>query len=618
MPNDTAHSALFAPPMIVAQPRADGAILLRSTTPLAPYARCVGDWLVDWAARTSTRVFLAERPAGDPAQEWTKVTYAQALQRVEAMAAWMITRELNPQRPLVILSDNGIEHALLMLAAMHMGAPSASISPAYSLISTDHAKLRHVVGLLNPGAIYAPSLKPFSAALAAIKDLHKADIIIGDGDIAGADNAVALSTIEASSNPARVAKAFADITPDTIAKFLFTSGSTGDPKGVINTQRMLCMSQQAKAQIWPFVETTPPVILDWLPWSHTFGSNHNFNLVLRNGGTLYIDGGKPAPGIFNRTLANLRATSSNIHFNVPRGFDLLASELRNDKQLAEHVFKHLKLVFYAGAALPQNVWDELTRLSLQATGSPIAMVSAWGSTETSPLATDCHFQADRAGNIGVPAPGIDIKLVPNGGKLEIRVRGANIMPGYWKRDDLTKAAFDEEGFYIIGDAVRFADEQNPNKGLFFDGRVAEDFKLTSGTRVSVGALRLRGVEQLAPIAQDIVVTGHDRAEIGFLIFANLPACRQLAGVAEDARADEALAHPKVKARVKDALAALKSAGGGSSTYAARALLMAEPPSVDAGEITDKGYVNQRAVLARRADLVTALHMGAPATRVITA
>jgi len=378
---------------------------------------------------------------------------------------------------------------------------------------------------------------------------------------------------------------------------------------------MLTSSQISKAIGWKFLETTPPVTLDWLPWSHTFGANHNFNMILRNGGTMYIDNGKPAPGLLQRTIRNIRDVPGNVYFNVPRGYDLLVAEMKKDPSLAKAFFEPLQIVFYAGAALPQNTWDDLVELSKSVGGKPVVLTSGWGSTETSPLATDCHFQAERSGNIGLPAAGVDLKLVPNGDKLEIRVKGPVVTPGYWRRGDITKAAFDEEGFYLIGDAVRFADPSDPGKGMFFDGRVAEDFKLTTGTWVSVGSMRVAGIAALAPIAQDIVVTGHGRGEMGFLIFANMAACRELAGASPDASADDALRHPAIVARVQAGLRALKGQGGGSSTFATRALLMSEPHSVDAGEITDKGYTNQRAVLARRASLVEELYAGG--VRVIT-
>ncbi|MEP4423654.1 MAG: AMP-binding protein, partial [Nitratireductor sp.] len=356
----------------------------------------------------------------------------------------------------------------------------------------------------------------------------------------------------------------------------------------------------------------PPVIVDWLPWSHTFGANHNFNLVLRNGGTLHIDAGKPAPHLFHHTVANLKEVGPDICFNVPRGFDMLIGALREDADLRHRFFTRTKIIFYAGAALPQNLWAALETMARDTTGVAVPMVSSWGSTETAPLATDCHFQAERSGNIGIPVPGTELKLVPAGDKLEIRVRGPNVTPGYLKNDKLTRAAFDEEGFYKIGDAVRLADPERPERGLFFDGRVAEDFKLMSGTWVSVGDLRVQGIAALDPVAQDIVVTGHDREEVGFLVFPNVAACRKLAGLDDDAPLRAVLRHDRVRAHVRDGLAALKARGGGSSRHATRARLLDTMPAVDAGEITDKGYVNQRAVLSRRADEVERLHGEDPA------
>jgi feruloyl-CoA synthase len=483
--------------------------------------------------------------------------------------------------------------------------PSAAISPAYSLMSRDFDKLKSMIGLLDPGAIYVTGTKPFAGALAAIKGLHRAVIVSGNADDA---DAVAFRTITATPESPDVAKAFAAVTPDTIAKFLFTSGSTGTPKAVINTQRMLTSSQQAKAQTWTFLENAGDdlVILDWLPWSHTFGANHNFNLVLRNGGTLYIDGGKPAPGLFATSLANLRSVVPTVYFNVPRGFDMLIAALRSDEELRQRFFGGVKFAFYAGAALPQNLWDALEELSLQTVGRALPMVSAWGSTETSPLATDCHFQAQRSGNIGVPIPGTELKLVASGDKLEVRVRGPNVTPGYWKAPELTAKAFDEEGFYKIGDAVTFADPDRPELGLFFDGRVAEDFKLNSGTWVSVGTLRVAGIAALAPLAQDIVVTGHGRDEVRFLVLPNIAACRAAAGLPETADVKDVLSHTAVRSAIAQGLAKLKAQAGNSSGHATRALLLAEPASVDGGEITDKGYINQRAVLTRRAAAVAVL------------
>ena len=597
---------LFAAPSIVADRRADGSILLRSTVPLGESARCVGDWLEHWARETPDRVFLGERAGADA--PWTTVSYQDALRQVRSAAAWILSQGLSAEHPLVILSDNSVDHALFALAAMHVGVPAAAISPAYSLMSKDFDKLKSMIGLLEPGAIYVSATKPFAAALAAIEPLHRAKIVSGN---AGDADAISFRLVATTPETPAVAKAFAAVTPDTIAKFLFTSGSTGTPKAVINTQRMLTSSQQAKAQTWSFLDTAGEdlVILDWLPWSHTFGANHNFNLVLRNGGSLYVDGGKPAPGLFATSLANLRSVTPTVYFNVPRGFDMLIAALRGDDELRRKFFSEVKFAFYAGAALPQNLWDALEELSIKTVGRALPMVSAWGATETSPLATDCHFQAKRSGNIGVPIPGTELKLVPSGDKLEVRVRGPNVTPGYWKAPELTAQAFDEEGFYLIGDAVKFADPDRPELGLFFDGRVAEDFKLNSGTWVSVGTLRVAGIAALAPLAQDIVVTGHGGDEVRFLVFPNIAACRAHAGLPDSASADDVIGHEKVRSSIGQGLAKLKAQSGNSSGHATRALLLAEPASVDGGEITDKGYINQRAVLTRRAEAVAILDDG---------
>ncbi|MDA9439325.1 feruloyl-CoA synthase [Bradyrhizobium sp. CCBAU 51745] len=602
-------SSLFAVPKTVAEHRADGSIVLRSPEPLRDSARCVGHWLEQWARQAPDRIFLAERDGADT--PWATMTYAGALRRVRAAASWILAQGLSAERPIVILSDNSVDHALLALAAQHVGVPSAAISPAYSLMSKDFDKLKSMIALLEPGAIYVSGTKPFAAALAAIKPLHTAQIISGN---AGDADALAFRVLTATPESADVAKAFAAVTPDTVAKFLFTSGSTGAPKAVINTQRMLTSSQQAKAQIWTFLERGGGdlVILDWLPWSHTFGANHNLNLVLRNGGSLYIDGGKPVPGLFSMSLANLKSVMPTVYFNVPRGFDMLIAALRGDEELRRRFFGEVKFAFYAGAALPQNLWDALAQLSVETVGRALPMVSAWGSTETSPLATDCHFLAERSGNIGVPIPGTELKLVKSGDKLEVRVRGPNVTPGYWKAPELTKQAFDEEGFYLIGDAVKFADPERPERGLFFDGRVAEDFKLNSGTWVSVGTLRLAGIAALAPLAQDIVVSGDGGDEVRFLVFPNIAACRAHAGLLDTADVSDVLAHDKVRSAIAQGLAKLKQQSANSSGHATRALLLAEPASVDGGEITDKGYINQRAVLTRRADAVARLNDDASA------
>ncbi len=573
------HSGLrFAPAQVAVEKRADGALILRSPQPLGAYPRALGEWLVHWADKAPDRVFLAER-SGDA---WRKVGYAQALDAALRIGQSLLERGLTAAHPVAILSDNSVDHALLALGAMHAGIPVSPISPAYSLMSKDHAKLRAIFDLLKPGLVFAQDAAKFAPALAAIGAIH-----------------TTIGELLESRPDARIDGAFAAIGPDTVAKILFTSGSTGTPKGVVNTHRMLCSNQQSWAQLWPFVEETPPVLCEWLPWNHTFGGNATFNLVLRNGGTMHVDGGKPAPGLVDITVRNLREISPTLYFNVPRGFDLLLPFLETDAELRRSFFRNLDVVFYAGAALPQNLWERLEALAVAENGGRLSMLSAWGSTETSPMAACVHYHIERAGVVGNPGPGTELKLVPSGGKLEVRVRGPNVTPGYYGRDDLTKAAFDDEGFYKIGDAMKFADDQDPAKGITFDGRVAEDFKLMSGTWVHVGAVRVKLIAACDPLVQDAVITGHDREEMGALVFVN-PAAAIALGL--DAAS--------VRARLQAALQKLHAESTGSSTAPARMLVLDEPPSIDANEITDKGYINQRAVLERRAAFVEKLYSSA--------
>jgi feruloyl-CoA synthase len=597
-------AALFPAPAVQLQRRADGSMLLRSQQPLQRYPRCMGEALVHWAEAAPERHFLLERNA---AGQWAGVTYASALRRVRSIAGGLLQRGAAADKPVMILCDNGVDHGLLMLAAMHVGVPCVPVSAAYSLVSKDFAKLRRIVQLVEPRIILVADTKRFAGALAAIAPLHSAEVVVTDAGRSG--NELALMGLESDANAAQVEAAFQAVNADSVAKLLFTSGSTDEPKGVINTQRMLCSSQQARAQQWPFLLQSPPIMLDWLPWSHTFGGNHNFNLALRFGGTLHIDGGRPAPPLIGQTCANIKDVCPTIYFNVPRGYDMLIAAMRGDSELRERFFSRLQVIFYAAAALPQNLWDALIELSTATVGAQVPLVSAWGATETAPTVTDCNFQADRAGVIGVPVPGTELKLQPSGGKLEVRVKGPNVTPGYWKRPDQTASHFDEEGFYRIGDAVKLVDAAHPERGLLFDGRVAEDFKLDSGTWVNVGMLRVRAVAALAAVAQDIVITGHDRGSIGFLVIPNPVACRQLCpDLHADAPLDAVLTHPAVRSATVAGMKALKAEGGGaSSTYATAALLLAEPLSIDGGEITDKGYVNQRAVLTRRAALVEKIY-----------
>ncbi len=589
-------SARFAPPTVTIERRPDGTIRLRNPTPLGTPARAVGDWLEHWAVVAPDRPFLRERA---PNGEWAGPTYSEALDQVKRIATWLLRQGLSADRPVAVLSDNSPEHALLSLAAMHVGIPVAPISPAYSTQSRDFGKLKSVLDQATPGVIYAADAIRFGPALAAVGAGRNAVVVAGGAQ---------WGELTRDLDRGRVRDHFRSIGPETIAKFLFTSGSTGSPKAVINTQAMLTAGQQARVQVWPFLAAEPPVIVDWLPWSHTFGGNHNFNLVLRNGGTLYIDGGRPVPGLFGTTVANLMSVAPTVYFNVPRGYDMLVTALRADPELRRRFLSRLQVIFYAAAALPPHLWDALTALTMETSGPPVLLASGWGSTETAPLATDCHFQAAQSGVIGLPVPGTELKLVPNGEKLEARVRGPNVTPGYWRRPDLTTSQFDEDGFYRIGDAVRLVDPSHPELGILFDGRVAEDFKLDTGTWVNVGILRVRAIAALAPVAQDIVVTGHDRPSIGFLVFPNLAACRQLAaGLGAEAPVEIVLAHPSVRCEVQLGLQRLRSEALGSSGYAAQAVLLPDPPSIDRGEITDKGYLNQRAVLDNRAAMVTALY-----------
>lgn len=597
-------SQLFATPKTIRRDAANGVFYLESGYELPAASRAVGDWLVSWAKKTPDAVFLAERTADRSG--WHEVSYQQTLDQVTRLGGWLLENGATPEAPIAILSENSIDQAMLTLAGMQAGIPVATISPAYSLMSSDHAKLKAMIGLLTPSVVFVSDAAAFSGALAAIEGLHQARLVASQPkDLKGVQ---ALADLACLSGPDRLAAAFAEIGPDTLAKLLFTSGSTGMPKAVINTQSMLTSNQEANLVLWHFLQHQRPVIVDWLPWSHTFGSNFSLQMILRNGGALYIDDGRPAPGLIERTAENIKSVRPTMSFNVPRGFDLLAGLMEDDSELRE-VFYSMNLLFYAGAALPQSVWDRLMAQSQSTIGRVMPLVCGWGSTETAPLATHCHFQSPASGNIGVPVPGTSLKLVPAGDKTEVRLKGPNITPGYFRNPEVTATAFDEEGYYKIGDAVRLADPDDPAKGLFFDGRVSEDFKLLSGTWVSAGAVRLAGIDALAPLAQDIVVTGHDRDEIGFLIFVNEAGARAIAGAAPDKALSlaELAGNEKVRAHLAAGLGKLKAAGGGSSRYAGRALLLASPPDPDKGEITDKAYLNQRQCLISRAEDIARLY-----------
>lgn len=570
--------------------RPDGAFVLRSRQPLQEPVRCIGEWLDAWALKTPDAIFLAERGADDA---WVRLSYGEARRRVGRIAQALIDMALPAGKPLVVLSDNSIDHALLLLAGLHVGRPVSTVSSAYSRLTQDYTKLKRMLELLDPALVYADDAAVYgkavsAAGVAAVSVFsRRADQVPG---------ALSFNDLLASQEGPAVAAAFARIRPDDHAKYLLTSGSTGTPKVVINTHRMLCANQQAIAQVWTFLNDEPPVMLDWLPWSHTFGANHNFNMALMHGGSIYIDEGRPMPGLIDKTVRNLREVRPTLYFNVPRGFDALAPLLENDREFAKDFFGRLRGIFYAAAALSQSTWSRIEAAAIAAVGHKVWFTSAWGSTETSPLVTSVHFELDCAGCIGLPVPGLEIKFVPVSGKLEMWVRGPSIFPGYLNAPEATAAAFDAEGFYGMGDAGLLVDADRPEAGILFNGRITEDFKLSSGTWVSVGPLRIRAVSALAPHVQDAVVTGHDREDLGLMVFLTPQG--------------KALPEDELTIALRAGLKRLRAEGGGSSQTPVRLLVLHEPPSAEHNEITDKGYLNQRALLARRAADVQRLHAGA--------
>jgi feruloyl-CoA synthase len=592
----------FAPAKVDIEHIPGGGLILRSPMQLEPYAANLCSYLVEWAEQAPDRTFVAERTA---AGEWRHLSYTDALTSTRALAQGLIDLGVSSAHPLMILSENSIDNALLQLAAMFVGLPVAPVSPAYSLMSQDFGKLMHVFDLLQPKAVFAADANVYSDALSAL-NTQGVCVVVKRNAPEGID-ATPIDQLLATEATDAVNTAYSHVGPDTVAKILFTSGSTGLPKGVINTHRMMCSNQQAMAQVWPFISRRPPVLVDWLPWNHTFGGNHNFNMILRNGGTLYIDSGKPAPGLIEATIENLRDIAPTVYFNVPRGFQMLAPFLEKDPGLRDHFFSNLDTIFYAAAALPQDLWERIENLSLAAIGKKIAMTSAWGLTESAPLATSIHFPTSRAGVIGLPVPGTELKMLPNSGKMELRLRGPCMTPGYFKRDDLTKEAYDDDGFYRTGDAGKFVDRDDPAKGILFDGRVAEDFKLLTGSWVSTGMVRIAAISACAEVIQDAVVTGHDRDEIGLLIIPNVVGMAKVANLNSDAPLSDLLGNDKTRQILRGSLAAHNSQNPTSSTRIARVIFLEEPLNIDAGEITDKGYVNQRAVLERRHALVEQLY-----------
>jgi len=597
--------------------RGDASILIRSTEALRWYPDRLNDCLLKWAQEAPDRSFVARRgPGGD----WIHISYVQMLQRAQSVGQALLDLGVSVERPVAILSDNDLEYLTLAMAAMWAGVPYVPVSSAYSLISQDYGKLRHILDTVTPGLVFASGASYAQAIAAVVSDDVKVVLTGGlaeaaaSGLLAGRDVRAFDTLLFAQPGPA-LAAANAAIGPDTIAKFLFTSGSTKAPKGVINTHRMLCANQQQLRQCLAFLAEAPPVLVDWLPWNHTFGGNHNVGLTLYNGGTLYIDEGKPTPKGIAQTLRNLREISPTIYFNVPKGFEEIATAMDGDSRLRDTLFKRCKAFMFAGAGLSQAVWDKLDSHAEAALGERLRIITGLGMTETAPSCTFMVGTHARSGWIGLPVPGVEVKLIMDastGGKTEIRFRGPNVMPGYWRAPAQTLEVFDDEGFYRTGDAACWVDAARPGLGLMFDGRIAEDFKLSTGTFVSVGPLRAKITLAGDPCVLDAVITGLNRDEVGAMIFPRPDECRKLAGLAESAPLPEVLHHPAVRQFFQALADRLWREATGSASRVAHLHVLAEPPAIDAGEITDKGSINQRAVLSHRAALVEALYRGSPA------
>jgi feruloyl-CoA synthase len=572
-----------------------------AVTPLGAMPRRWTDRLASGAAAHPERTLVARR---GPDGGWIRISYADMLRRARHIGQALRDRGLSAERPLAILSGNDLEHFQLALGAAYAGIPHAPISPAYSLVASDFGKLRDLVDQLTPGAVYVADGGPYAPALDAVLP-PGAELILGAGDHAGHAATRFASLLDTAVRD--VDAAHDAVGPDTILKFLFTSGSTKKPKAVVTTHGMLVANQQMLLQTFAFLAQEPPVLVDWLPWNHCFGGSHNVGIALYNGGTLYLDDGKPTPKEFAATLANLREIAPTVYFNVPKGFEMLTEALEQDVGLRTTFFSRVKLFYCAGAGLSQAAWDRLDAVALGHCGESIRIMTGLGMTETSPSCTFGTGDVVQAGYVGVPAPGCRVKLVPVDSKFEARFAGPHVMPGYWRAPQLTAEAFDDEGYYRTGDALRFYDPARPQLGFVFDGRIAEDFKLSSGTFVSVGPLRARVISQGAPYVMDAVVAGLNRATIALLVFPRMEHCRALAALPADADAAQVLASAPVRAMFARLLADLNATASGSSNRIERLLPLVEPPSIDHRELTDKGSINQAAVLARRAGLVDDLY-----------
>ncbi|RJF74376.1 feruloyl-CoA synthase [Rhodopseudomonas palustris] len=590
---------------------ADGTIYVRSTTTLADYPVRITDRLHHFAEQSPDRVFMAER---DKTGGWRTISYAQMLSAAQKIASALLARRLSAERPVMILSGNSIDHAQVMFGALYAGIAMCPVSPPYSLVSKDFGKLRYIVGLLTPGLIFADDVTPFAPAILATV-AEGVEIAASRGEVAGRKVTSLDELLNAPEHPELSARHDA-IGHDTIAKFLLTSGSTGNPKAVINTQRMICANQVMIREAMAFLKDEPPVIVDWLPWNHTFGGNHNIGLTLFNGGSMYIDDGKPTPAGIAATIRNLREIAPTVYFNVPKGYESLLPVLREDTALRKLFFSKLHAMFFSGASLARHVWDGLDEVAVQETGARVPMLTGLGATETAPFFMSVTPQTSRSGHVGLPVPGNEAKLVPNNGKLEVRAKGPNITPGYWRAPELTAKAFDEEGYYKLNDALKPVDPNNLSAGFDFDGRISEDFKLASGTWVSVGPLRARFIAACAPLVRDVVIAGLDRDSVSAVVILDGDGCKlvnpalaldDLAAMAKD---------EGIRDTLRERLRKLLEQATGSSNRITRAVLLGEPLSIDAGEVTDKGSVNQRAVLEHRAALIADLYTDPPPPHVI--
>ncbi|MCK1732515.1 feruloyl-CoA synthase [Bradyrhizobium sp. 138] len=602
----------FGDPVVNVERRDDGTIYLRPKQPLADYPVRITDRLHHWAKTTPDRVFMAEREGG---RGWRKITYAELLTASRHIASSLIARGLSAERPVVILSGNSIDHALLAFGAFYAGIPFCPVSPAYSLVSKDYGKLSYLMKLLTPGLVFAEDADRFADALTTNVSLGT-EIAASFGKVPGRDVTL-LADLMATPIRSDLDAVHDRIGPDTIAKFLLTSGSTGNPKAVINTQRMICANQVMLRETLAFLKDEPPVIIDWLPWNHTFGGNHNIGLTLYNGGSMYLDAGKPMPGGIEETVRNLQEISPTVYFNVPKGYESLLPYLRDDQGLRAKFFDRLHAMFFSGAALSPFIWDSLDELAVKEKGYRVPMLTGLGATETAPFFMSVNPRTSRSGHVGLPVSGNDAKLVPNNGKLEVRAKGPNVMPGYWRQPDISANSFDEEGFYKMGDALKPADPDDLNAGFDFDGRVGEDFKLASGTWVSVGPLRARLTAACAPLVRDVVIAGINRDEVSALVVLDLDGCRLINPTLPSDDLVVATRDRLVREAFRERLTGFLSQATGSSTRITRAILMDAPLSIDKGEVTDKGSINQRAVLEHRAALIEELYAANPSDRVIS-